>query len=89
MNDRRELFTGYSPELQSLFAPFIQEANEFVERNQVNIATLYTSPEDMKVWANELVKLAQPLVSELRALGPRPFSFYKSILVPSHEAAKN
>jgi len=88
MNYRRELFTGYSPELQNLFGPFIQEANKFVERNQGHIATLYTSPDDMQVWANELVNLAQTLVSELRTLGTRPFSFYKSILVPPREAAE-
>ena len=88
MNDRRELFNSYSPELKDHFASFIEQANNFAERNIVKIATLYTSPENMQADANELIALAEPLVAILKTIGEHPFSFYRSLLSPPREAAK-
>lgn len=88
MNDARELFGGYSPDLKTHFLPFIEKANEFVEKNQFTLATLYTSPENMQTYANELVVLATPLVETLKTIGQQKFSFYRSLLLPPVETAK-
>lgn len=83
MNDNRELFSDYSPEIQSKFTPFIIEAKEFVTRNQGKIATLFTSPSEMETYVGELAALGRTLVSNLRAIDLDFYSLYKLGLKPS------
>jgi len=89
MNDARELFTGYSQELQLAFTPFIEAANEFVQRNQGKIVTLFTSPDEMRGYVDELTVLGKTLVTNIRASGSNnTYQLYKSVLMPSREAAR-
>ncbi|OGK14838.1 hypothetical protein A3C98_02995 [Candidatus Roizmanbacteria bacterium RIFCSPHIGHO2_02_FULL_37_15] len=61
MNEGRELFEVYCPELRATFDSFVKEAKEFTQRNQGKIATLYTTPDIMRFYADELVALAGSL----------------------------
>ena len=63
MNDRRELFSVYPPELKSIFAPFSEKANEFVQLNYGIIATLFTDPREMQDYAKQLEDLSGTLVA--------------------------
>jgi len=89
MNDARELFVGYSPEVQSTFAPFIKIANEFAVRNRGKIATLSTPPDEMKSYADELIALGKVLVTSINASpSDAIYHLYKTVLIPSREVAR-
>jgi len=89
MIQRRELFEGYSQELKTTFKPFINEANEFVKRNQGKIATLYTPQQKMQGYVQDVIELGKALVSGIRSIGAGNYlSIYESALNPSREAFK-
>lgn len=89
MTERKELFADYSPELRSAFSSFIDEANEFVRRNQGKVATIHTPEQTMQEYVQDLIKLGRALVSGVRTIKTENYSaVYESVLNPSRESLK-